>query len=940
MDGEAPQLRRTDTGLSSSEKYVPKTFDYEKVNVLTIYWEDDEKEFYESVLRLKSVFSSFGYECSEYPLPIKPPHESYIGLTKELLRFKGDNDSEKALSVIYYSGHAKRKVNRNDLFWTRGNVDVNLLESVNKATLNWSSLQSLFLDGWKGHILHLLDCCNAGAFINAAHGTSIFEVICATDGEDLTLLQGPDSFTSFFLDHLEGSIETAISAADLTTEMRNTRANERARPGVKKVTPQHHHYSVFYGDRPNSMIMLGKRQKKRKSQPSLSQNSRTPSLPSQEQQRKIDAVPEATLASTHKSAPLEVPTTAKVVPKESILPTKSLHFPTTASTTGTTRPRIVEEFGRVYCPLQDDEIRVLNLFPSENDDADLEAYFSLVDIHSEGMYEPLSCRWERPGLMNITVDGYQTNISSHLHSALRHLRKKTETVALWVDVLCINRQDSRELSQQVFHMPDFFCNASIVHVWLGNSYPDSDLAFDLIPQLLDIQKLEKLVEAPADQNARAWTALMILMTSPYFDRRWLIQEFIVAKRAVLHCGSDTVDWTVFSEAVLLFLSRSEDVLPEIFPGHISSFAITRPIWLRDVRTYNMYSIVDASRRLYRKSIDGSSMTRLASLETLVLSFPGLLTTSPLDTIYSLLSLATYTNTPFVVDYAESTLDTFERFVKYCITESKSIDIICCHWAPSYANLPSWIGTISGLPFQHDGRWYGDSLVGLPSRRYYNAALGTTPLASFGHIKADAEDLVSDRSMIVGGFQLESLHTATFIGSTATNGRIPKDWLTIGDCEQLDNIVPDHFWRTMVADRGPDGVPTPNWYHAACLFCLKNPLPNDPLNTLSKKITQDYPSMATMFLKRVRDIIWNRRYVRTSKNNGGPFFALVPSETKLGDSICILYGCSVPVVLRPHEGRRAAWKLIGECFIYGMMDGEAMAVSEEAREGRMQEFELL
>ena len=43
-----------------------------------------------------------------------------------------------------------------------------------------------------------------------------------------------------------------------------------------------------------------------------------------------------------------------------------------------------------------------------------------------------------------------------------------------------------------------------------------------------------------------------------------------------------------------------------------------------------------------------------------------------------------------------------------------------------------------------------------------------------------------------------------------------------------------------------------------------------------------------------------------------------------DFICILYGCSVPVVLREQKlGEETFWELVGECYVHGMMDGEAM-----------------
>jgi hypothetical protein len=41
-------------------------------------------------------------------------------------------------------------------------------------------------------------------------------------------------------------------------------------------------------------------------------------------------------------------------------------------------------------------------------------------------------------------------------------------------------------------------------------------------------------------------------------------------------------------------------------------------------------------------------------------------------------------------------------------------------------------------------------------------------------------------------------------------------------------------------------------------------------------------------------------------------------------ICILFGCSVPVVLRRfNEAGKFYHKFIGECYAHGMMDGEAI-----------------
>jgi hypothetical protein len=44
----------------------------------------------------------------------------------------------------------------------------------------------------------------------------------------------------------------------------------------------------------------------------------------------------------------------------------------------------------------------------------------------------------------------------------------------------------------------------------------------------------------------------------------------------------------------------------------------------------------------------------------------------------------------------------------------------------------------------------------------------------------------------------------------------------------------------------------------------------------------------------------------------------------GDLVCVLFGCSVPVVLRRLDEDNS-YTFIGECYLHGFMDGEAIAM---------------
>ena len=59
------------------------------------------------------------------------------------------------------------------------------------------------------------------------------------------------------------------------------------------------------------------------------------------------------------------------------------------------------------------------------------------------------------------------------------------------------------------------------------------------------------------------------------------------------------------------------------------------------------------------------------------------------------------------------------------------------------------------------------------------------------------------------------------------------------------------------------------------------------------------------------------------------YGLCPPHTQQGDYVCILFGCSVPVVLRPfNTAGRDKFELVGEAYVHGKMNGEAVADLEE------------
>lgn len=99
-----------------------------------------------------------------------------------------------------------------------------------------------------------------------------------------------------------------------------------------------------------------------------------------------------------------------------------------------------------------------------------------------------------------------------------------------------------------------------------------------------------------------------------------------------------------------------------------------------------------------------------------------------------------------------------------------------------------------------------------------------------------------------------------------------------------------------------------------------------------------------FIDRLQAVTWNRRFMFTYDGRMG----IVPGEARRNDRICLLWGCNVPVVLRPltrtivenfyhrksmgKEARNGVdvYKLIGACYVHGIMDGELVKDYPELR----------
>lgn len=646
----------------------------------------------------------------------------------------------------------------------------------------------------------------------------------------------------------------------------------------------------------------------------------------------------------------------------------------------------MSEYSYDSCPLpRPNHIRVLTVSQGGPDDP-IECTLksrpltvpeaSLPQLDRFDPYEALSYHWgseEASSKIKIYTDNLPKTfpVRPNLHAALSQLRLPRKPRRLWIDAICINQNDNEEKNAQVSLMAEVFSKATSVCVWLGEASEDSNLALNFIDRIVNLDDFDRLV---VDRRTpQEWAALSSLMKRPWFNRRWVVQEIARAARATLYCGDAYVDWADFADAVSLFEAvESEE--------HAISKSIMRselfnhiPDFLGEIKFLGATRLVDASSNLFRKDKNGQVLERLLSLEALISNLSAFEASRPHDTIYAVLNLAkgmhssaatsdrevlvqarTSVTTEatdqisreealkqlttrrfkqvveekrFMIDYEKPFFDVCKEFLRFPIKGDGSLDIICRPWVPedgiSEAERPSWLLTTrkSAWGMRPDGnlsRANADTLVGPPglSKRNYNASGSSKVTNSWEFGKGP-----KDRSMYVEGFVIDSIKEKK---PYAADGIILNEWLSTGGWTNMSALPPDEFWRTLVADRGPKGANPPTFYPRACKAALNQSVKGGHIST-NTLVNSGKSTIVAKFLRRVQEVIWMRRLIVTAYGVLG----LAPEKSKKRDLICILYGCSVPVALRrmvdpvTHE---EYFTFIGECYVHGIMDGEAFALA--------------
>lgn len=571
------------------------------------------------------------------------------------------------------------------------------------------------------------------------------------------------------------------------------------------------------------------------------------------------------------------------------------------------------------------QIRVLEIEAGQFDDpiiCGMKTLFLLDEDHME--YSTLSYCWGsltetstlklRPSddTQREASSEYDVIVTSTLHDALRHLRPENGSpLVLWVDFVCINQNDLDERASQVAIMTYIYSSAIRVHIWLGPSSEESAYCFRFIQRIIQRadavpfkanrtdEEIDHLHEPGKFHDNIPFVDKWRKCDFAWFKRTWVLQEVANANLAVVHCGRDSLPWPVI-------LRLSECIIAAKRLTSLFRYAIMPPVF----------------SRLFEITGEGYTSTRRSARREILDVLVGahdLDATDPRDKVFALLQFGTETHDverlppEIVPDYRKSTVQVFTNFTRWWIQEHKSLRILSAvhtlrdrGWQQMSAgdqidlselDHPSWSFWYSGT-----ASW-AKATLGLNYDSPHRASANTVPDLDLLQVSPEQGSILR----LAG----HKICTITSIQSCPFFARgLPQELRQTFE----DMFDPNGHWKTWIWNREEQEA-RPNTRHA--------PDYGQHFAPHQEYILQSHGCFPC----------YSPCLFRSDQGADGVKIGLCPHYARVGDVVVILYGGTVPYVLRETTSGEASegdltWYLVGECYLRGHMDGCALESEKE------------
>jgi hypothetical protein len=568
-----------------------------------------------------------------------------------------------------------------------------------------------------------------------------------------------------------------------------------------------------------------------------------------------------------------------------------------------------------------------------------------VSLEAKPAYIALSYTWgDTAHRVGILVNGATIMVTKNLEAALRHVRLQDKPLTLWIDALCINQSDEAEKNEQLEQMRQIYVQALSVVAWLGPAADNSDVALNWIHQyggrslelgigtkpelrllyllealeatgggLVDA-KLKKFTEdlkedlSPTNlRHADIITALARLFKRPYWRRIWIVQELSSASRLTFMCGNRTVTDDHLDHALRLL--RNFGYYQHLQRTHDSPMPHSPGVSVDSIHPRDPINLMK-----FRKAAVPFPLIHLMR------SFRHFQATDPRDKVFALLGIAKDTEALGIhPDYRKSCQEVYSNLARTLIRNGHVELLSLCEFPKQIDGLPSWV---------HD--WSSKSCRSpLQERALDRRARPTTTILEPKFSASGTNQTTSLEGGYTRSWKLPLLLRATLLGEVQQVGMSWEcnafgRWLL--DLQELSSLIPDKFilsgrgahavWRTAVADQEiRQGIRKPRLSEEK-LRIVHEALKGVDMSVLDAQ--QLLHAGLSDYCEQLRAVARARRPLLAS----GGYLGIGPCETEQGDLVFILLGADTPYILR-RRSQDKTLQLIGEAYMFGVMDGEAM-----------------
>ena len=546
----------------------------------------------------------------------------------------------------------------------------------------------------------------------------------------------------------------------------------------------------------------------------------------------------------------------------------------------------------------------------------------------------------------ITCNDVILPVTKNLFEALQRFRYSDKPRAIWIDQLCIDQSNLLERSQQVQIMQKIYAKARCVLIWLGEAANNSEDAMQFVGTLVShfgnnfnqreydtvyTSSLLAKMDLPAWESP-IWTALGYLLTRPYFERVWVVQEAVYAQDAVVVCASKSLPWSTF----LGLIQHCGN-----FGMHLITACI-QVIRQPSVETQDAIGHLQAIWELKRNLEQKRNKESNDGLAEILATHRGCKASDPRDKVLSLLGVMPEAQQRKydAPDYSKSLETIYIETARRCIMGSHTwptLNILHsagkamqAHKLPSW--VPDWSVQRSSVAFEekHFTMYLPIySATGLPNvapETYVNWSNDPSVLILRGKIVASIAEIgpelnSQDENQSKERIRLRTvervLRTESDIEAClALAARLEPDPQSLqavrSACRQTLLGGKSRTWMAMLHHAGRFGEGNADTYFEDFEKYASAVKSGNSLAT-------GYAATSNAFELLHREATMGRTFFVTDR-----YMGLGPIGIRKGDKIAIIFGLRAPFILREEDGMYA---LIGDSYVGGIMQGEAMEMAD-------------